>query len=50
MTAEATGYSSNPVSYTIHLSGTTAYLVEDGQTTAKEALRLDFHFARSGSP
>jgi hypothetical protein len=50
MTAEAKGYASKPVSYTIHLSGTTAYIVEGGQITAKEALRLDFHFARSGSP
>jgi hypothetical protein len=50
MTAEAKGYTSKPVSYTIHLSGTTAYLVEDGQITAKEALNLDFHFAPPGSP
>lgn len=44
VTAEAEGYVSNPPSYTIHLSGTTAYVVEGGQVTAEEALHLDFHF------
>lgn len=50
MAAEVKGYTSQPVSYTIHLSGTTAYLVEGGQITAKEALNLDFHFAPFVSP
>lgn len=50
VTAEAKGYVSQPISYTIHVSGTTAYLVEGGQITAKEALNLDFHFAPVGSP
>lgn len=43
VTAEAEGYASQPISYTIHLSGTTAYVVEDSQITT-EALHLDFHF------
>jgi hypothetical protein len=43
-TAEANGYASVPISYTIHLEGMTAYMVEDGQITIKEAVHLDFHF------
>jgi len=50
VTAMAKGYVSQPISYTIYVSSTTAYLVEGGQITAKEALNLDFHFAPSGSP
>lgn len=50
VTAEAKGYISQPISYTIHVSGTTAYLVEDGQITDKEAVNLDFHFDPIGSP
>jgi hypothetical protein len=44
VTAEAYGYTSVPISYTIHLEGMTAYMVEDGQITTKEAVHLDFHF------
>jgi len=43
VTAEVAGYASYPVSYTIHLIGTTAYVIENGETTT-EALHLDFHF------
>jgi len=50
VTAEAEGYISSPVSYTIHLSGTTAYVVKDGQITTDEALHLDFHFKPVESP
>lgn len=44
VTAEAEGYVSQPISYTIRLSGDTAYVVRDGQVTNEEAVRLDFHF------
>lgn len=44
ITAEANGYASVPISYTIHLDGNKAYLVENGQITSKEAEHLDFHF------
>lgn len=44
VTAEAEGFISTPNSYTIHLEGMTAYLVEDGQITSREAVHLDFHF------
>ena len=44
VTAEAEGYFSAPVSYTIHLEGLEAYLVENGQVTDQEASQLDFHF------
>jgi hypothetical protein len=44
VTAEANGYASVPISYTIHLEGMTAYMAEDGQITTKEAVHLDFHF------
>ena len=47
--AEAEGYVSQPISYTIHLSGTTAHVVEGGQIT-DEALHLDFHFDPADSP
>lgn len=50
VTAEAEGFTSNPVSYTIHLSGTTAYVVKDSQITTDEALHLDFHFTPANSP
>ncbi|MGA9398035.1 MAG: hypothetical protein WBV22_07230, partial [Anaerolineaceae bacterium] len=50
ITAESTGYKSNPVSYTIHLSDTTAYVVESGQITQNEALHLDFQFTSSSPP
>lgn len=50
VTAEAEGYVSTPVSYTIHLSGMVAYMVEGGQITTNEALHLDFHFEPAGSP
>ncbi len=44
ITAEAEGYVSAPISYTIHLEGLSAYLVENGQVTGQEASHLDFHF------
>jgi hypothetical protein len=44
VTAEAEGYVSAPISYTIHLEGLEAFLVENGQITDQEALHLDFHF------
>jgi len=50
VTAEAEGYVSTPISYTIHLSGMVAYMVEGGQITTNEALHLDFHFEPAGPP
>ena len=50
ISAEAKGYVSQPISYTINVSGTTAYLVEGGQITDKEAMNLDFHFASVSPP
>lgn len=50
VTAEAEDYVSQPVSYTIHISGDTAYVVRDGQVTDEEAVRLDFHFVPKDSP
>ena len=44
VTAEAGGYVSQPTSYTIHISGETAYVVRDGEVTEEEAVNLDFHF------
>jgi len=50
VTAEAEGYVSKPISYTIHISGDTAYLVRNGQVTNEEAIHLDFHFMPKDSP
>lgn len=50
VTAEAEGYISQPISYTIHVSGDTAYVVRDDQVTDEEAIHLDFHFDLSDSP
>jgi len=50
VTAEAEGYISQPISYTIHISGDTAYVVRDSQVTDEEAIHLDFHFAPKDSP
>lgn len=50
VTAEAEGNVSKPISYTIHISGDTAYLVRNGQVTDEEAIHLDFHFVPKGSP
>ena len=44
ITAEADGYVSDPISYTIHIDRMMAFLVEDGQVTTSEALHLNFHF------
>ncbi len=44
VTAEAEGYVSQPISYTIRLSGDIAYIVRDGQVTDEEALHLNFDF------
>ena len=49
VTAEAEGYVSQPVSYTIHISGNTAYVVRNGQLTDEEAVHLDFRFVRKDS-
>lgn len=50
VTAEAERYISQPISYTIHISGDSAYVVRDGEVTDEEALHLDFHFAPEDSP
>jgi hypothetical protein len=50
VTAEAEGYVSQPVSYTIHISGDTAYVVRNGQVTDEGAIYLDFHFVPKDSP
>jgi hypothetical protein len=50
VTAEAEGYLVSPPSYTIHLSGTVAYVVEGGQVTTEEALDLDFDFELATLP
>lgn len=50
VTAEAEGYVSQPVSYTIHIRGDTAYVVREGQVTDEEAIHLDFHFVPKDSP
>lgn len=50
VTAEAEGYVSQPISYTIHISGDTAYVVRDGRVTDEEAVHLDFHFVPKDSP
>ncbi len=50
VTAEAEGYVSQPISYTIHISDDTAYVVRDGQATDEEAIHLDFHFVPKESP
>lgn len=49
ITAEVEGYQSTPTSYSIHVEGTTAFLIENGQVTTNEALHLDFHFDSVGS-
>jgi hypothetical protein len=46
VTAAAEGYVSKPISYTIHLDGMIAYVVEGGQVTANEAKHLDFDFVK----
>ncbi len=50
VTAETGGYISQPISYTIHISDDTAYVVRDGEVTNEEALHLDFHFVPERSP
>lgn len=50
VTAEAEGYISQPISYTIHISGDTAYVVRDGEVTDEEAFHLDFYFVLEHSP
>lgn len=50
VTAEAEGYISQPISYTIHISGDTAYVMRDGQVTDEETVHLDFHFTPKDSP
>ena len=43
VTAEVKGYVSQPKSYTIHIIGRTAHVVQDNQV-GEEALALNFHF------
>ena len=50
VTAEAEGYISQPISYTIHISGDTAYVVRNSQATDEAAVHLDFHFVPKDSP
>ena len=50
VTAEAEEYVSQPISYTIHISGDTAYVVRDGELTDEEAVHLDFHFVLEHLP
>ncbi len=50
LTAEAAGYESSPISYTIHLNDTKSYIVEAGQITRNEAVHLDFQFTSTSSP
>jgi len=50
VTTEAEGYVSQPISYTIHISGDTAYVVRDGQVTDEEAVQLDFHLVPMEAP
>ncbi len=46
VTAQAEGYVSSPVSYTVRIVGDKAYVVEGGQTIDKQADHLDFTFHR----
>jgi len=50
VTTEAEGYVSQPIIYTIHISGDTAYVVRDGQVTDEEAVQLDFHLVPMEAP
>jgi hypothetical protein len=50
VTAEAPRYIAQPISYTIHISNNTAYVVRDGQVTGEEAVHLDFRFEPRDSP
>jgi len=47
VTAKAAGYTSIPLSYTIQVSGTEAYILVDGKVTIDTATKLDFSFQRS---
>jgi hypothetical protein len=44
VTVAADGYTTNPISYTVQISGTKVYVVEEGQVTSEEAMHLDFQF------
>jgi hypothetical protein len=46
VTIDLQGYSTAPVSYTVYLSGTHAYVVDDGQVTTIKADSLDFTFKK----
>lgn len=50
VTAEVEGYSSTPTSYTIHVDGKTAFLIEKSRVTTKEALHLDYYFSPVATP
>jgi hypothetical protein len=47
ITAKADGYISTPISYTVHLSGTQAFITDHGIVTSAPADHLDFQFAIS---
>lgn len=44
VTAEVEGYTSTPISYSVHTDGITAFLIDNGKITTNEALHLDFYF------
>jgi len=48
--AEAEGYVSNPISYTIQISGTLVYPVENSQIASSEVLILEFQFEPISTP
>ena len=47
VTAQAGGYTGSPISYTVQISGTQAYVAENGIATEVKADHLDFHFEKS---
>jgi len=50
VTAEAKGYVSDPISYTIQLNGEIFYIVENGQVTSNEPSVLKFQFTPIFTP
>jgi hypothetical protein len=50
VTADVEGYNSIPISYTIHVDGKTAFLIENSKVTTNEALHLDFYFDPVATP
>lgn len=47
---QAEGYIGAPISYTVQISGTEAYMVENGMVTSAKADHLDFHFEKTNLP